>query len=700
MTNAPASTLLGEILARLDRGDAPDSRWPDARGEYWALCPLHSDQHATNFSVSERGFTCFACGEKGGLAALASRLGVAALHANGGGNIPPSPPSLTLEEYAEAKRLPCAFLASLGLKTIYLEREPVLRIPYWDEAGEEIAARLRLSVAGAGRDRFRWRKGSRPQPYGLWKLDEARAAGYALLVEGESDSQTLWYHGLPALGIPGAATWRPEWARHLAGLTTYIWQEPDAGGAEFVRKVGESLPGALVIRAPAQRKDPSECHLLGDDLPALMDQLRATAVPYQQIQAAARSVEAARAEAQAGALLACPDLLGEFAAVCRRLGLVGEDRNACILYLALTSRFLDRPVSVVVKGPSSGGKSFLVETVLKAFPPAAFYALSSMSERALAYSQEPLANRILVIYEAAGVGGDFATYLLRSLLSEGRVRYETVEKTHDGLVPRLIEREGPTGAITTTTSISLHPENETRMLSLTVRDDTAQTRAVFESLADRANGIGPAPVDLAPWQALQTWLQLAGVRAVTIPFARELATRSEPAAVRLRRDFGAVLGLVKAHAILHQRCRRVEQGRIVAEVADYRAVHGLVADLLNEGVEATVKAEIRATVEAVRDLHRKGQEPVTLNELAAHLGLDKSAVSRRVGVARRAGWIVNQETRRGQPAQLVPGNGLPAERSVLPDPETLAQGGGGGVYPSHNAATVQHASPDREVFDL
>ena len=65
-----------------------------------------------------------------------------------------------------------------------------------------------------------------------------------------------------------------------------------------------------------------------------------------------------------------------------------------------------------------------------------------MSERALAYSEEPLVHRFLVLYEAAGVAGDFATYLLRSLLSEGCIRYESVEKTAAGLKPRLIERPG------------------------------------------------------------------------------------------------------------------------------------------------------------------------------------------------------------------------------------------------------------------
>ena len=185
------------------------------------------------------------------------------------------------------------------------------------------------------------------------------------------------------------------------------------------------------------------------------------------------------------------------------VGLVGEDKNALLIYLAATSRLLDNPVSVAVKGPSAGGKSWTVERVLHFFPDEAYHALSAMSERALVYSKEPLKNRMLVIFEAAGMTGDFTSYLIRSLLSEGCVRYETVESTSEGLIPRLIEREGPTGLIVTTTQVHLHPENETRLLSLTVMDSPAQTRDVLLSLADED---GEPDVDIGPWLALQDWI--------------------------------------------------------------------------------------------------------------------------------------------------------------------------------------------------
>ncbi len=64
------------------------------------------------------------------------------------------------------------------------------------------------------------------------------------------------------------------------------------------------------------------------------------------------------------------------------------------------------------------------------------------------------------LYETAAMSGDFPTYLIRSLLSEGYLRYETVEKTSEGLRLRRIEREGPASLVATTTTIKLHPQRD------------------------------------------------------------------------------------------------------------------------------------------------------------------------------------------------------------------------------------------------
>ena len=678
MRPGPDSRATARILQRLQRVRPSGDGWT-------ALCPAHDD-HQPSLSIGQGldGRVLLRCHAGCPVEQIVAALGLslsdlfdappipcrypAASSSPSASHRPASPEGLTLREYATAKRLPLDLLQELGVTEVTRRGRRALRMPYTDERGAESAVRFRLALRGD--QRFRWKRGSRVLPYGLSRLHEAREAGYVLLVEGESDAQTLWLHGLPALGIPGASTWRNEWGRFLEGLLVYLWREPDPGGDTLLDAVGHSLPETLVLTPPPGIKDISQHHVAGGDVLGLMQELVAQARTVSDLRAVELQQAHQRERVEAGELVDQPDILATFADVVQRLGLAGEEQHAQLLYLALTSRLLDRPVSLCVKGPSSSGKSFLVDTVLRAFPDDSYHALSAMSERALVYSQEPLSHRFLVIFEAAGLGSDFASYLLRSLLSEGRLRYETVESTAQGLRPRSIEREGPTGLIVTTTKTALHPENETRLFSITVRDDRQQTRSVLRAAALEASGQTPEPPDLKPWHALQRWLS-SGERRAVIPYARWLAENISDAAVRMRRDFTALLHLIQAHAILHQAHReRDAQGRIVATAADYAGVHRLVADIVSEGVQATVSRSIRETVDAVAGLILQTGWPVSRSQVARALRIDPSATSRRLHRAARLGYLVRQ--RQGLVVRWSLGEPLPRDTSVLPTPEVLS----------------------------
>ena len=671
-----------DLLARL-KGVEPS-------GDGWtARCPAHEDRH-NSLSVHHRdGRWLVKCHAGCNWRAITDALGMDAAdlfddEERGGGRFHPSDnrataqptagasasqiPGLTLDRYATLKMLPIDFLKTCGLSEFNFDHKPAVRIPYFGIGGEELAVRFRIALDG---ERFRWKSGTKPCLYGLNRLAEARQQGQVALVEGESDCHTLWLHGIPAIGIPGAANWREERdARHLDGIDTiYVVVEPDRGGDAVKQWLSRSTIRHRAKLVTLPTKDPSALHLQGADEFARRWQVACLgAVPWMAVEAQASAEEHSDAWEKCSALAQEPKILDRFAVELSRIGVVGERRAAKLIFLAVTSRLLDRPVSVAIKGPSSGGKSFVVESTLKFFPPDAFYALTAMSDRALAYSNEPLKHRHLVLYEASGMASDFATYLIRSLLSEGRLRYETVEKTKEGLVPRLIEREGPTGLIVTTTSLRLHPENETRMLSLTITDTREQTSAVFRALAQENNRV---EVDLTQWHALQTWLA-TGPSGVVIPFAERLAELVPPVAVRLRRDFKTVLMLVRAHALLHQASRRKdERGRVIAEIEDYTVVRELIADLVAVGVEATVKPEVREVVNTVAALLEGGKNEVRQSELKSALRLDKSAISRRVADALDGGFLKNLEDRKGRPARLVLGDALPDDLEVLPTPAQL-----------------------------
>jgi hypothetical protein len=608
---------------------------------------------------------------------------------DGGAGIPPDSSAnvqtaqgCTLEQYAAAKRLPLDFLRNLGLSEISYMEARAVRIPYRDTRGEEVTVRFRraLSKSSDGDNRFCWKKGAKPCLYGLWRLAEARSAGYVVLVEGESDCHTLWYHHIPALGLPGADMWREDRdAGHFDGIPTiFVVVEPDRGGQRVKEWLAKSqIRDRVKLVELGQSKDPSALYL--SDPARFLDRWQAAlaaSVSWTDRESAAVEAQRNAAWEQCEKLAREPRILDRFATDLVECGVVGEARTAKLLYLIVTSRFLERPVSAVIKGPSSGGKSYLTEQVLRFFPESAYYALSAMSEKALAYSTEPLQHRFLVICEAVGMQSDFTSYLLRSLLSEGRLRYETLEKTAEGVKPRLIEREGPTGLCVTTTALKLHPENETRLLSLLVTDTPEQTRAVLRALA-KASAAGHHTVDMTPWHALQRWLE-KGEHRVVIPYAESLMEKVPPVAVRLRRDSKALLNLIHAHALLHQATReRDAEGRIMATLDDYTVVRELVVDLMGEGVHRTVPPTVRETVAAVEKLQEANDdryEPITIRQVAEALGIDESAASRRVKRAVDLGYLRNEEPNFRRPARLLVGDPMPEDCEILPPPEALCDG--------------------------
>jgi hypothetical protein len=363
-------------------------------------------------------------------------------------------------------------LRAWGVSDISYLGRPAVRIAYLDGTNNELSARfrLRLEKLEEDDDRFRWKKGSKAVPYGQNRLLIARERGYVVLMEGESDCHACWQHGEPALGIPGAGCWKDDRdAPLLDGVDIiYVIREPDAGGETLIKRFSASvLLSRIRVVTLGEHKDPSALHLADPD--AFLTHWQAAkdaAVPLLDLLSEQAKADAEAAWNACQALAQAPDILDQAAGTIARLGVAGETRAVKLVYLASVSRLLERPVSVAVKGPSSVGKSHLVEQTLRLFPSEAFYALTAMSERALAYSEEPIRHRMLVIYEANGLSGDTASYLMRSLLSEGRIDYETVEKTKDGLKARRVTREGPAGLIVTTTAVSLHPENETRLVSI------------------------------------------------------------------------------------------------------------------------------------------------------------------------------------------------------------------------------------------
>ena len=213
-------------------------------------------------------------------------------------------------------------------------------------------------------------------------------------------------------------------------------------------------------------------------------------------------------------LAEAPDLLARVVEQVRNQGVVGETHLVQLVYIAGVSRLLDTPINPLVKGASSGGKSFVSQQTLRLFPPESVLMLTTSSPLSLVYDPAPLAHKIICVYEATQLQADetsVSAMLLRCLISEGKIIHQTTVEDKDAEYGRrtvTIVREGPICLVITTTG-ELHAENETRMLSIRVSEDRSQTTAVLTKLGERAAGTIDVESDLSVFHDLQRWLALA-----------------------------------------------------------------------------------------------------------------------------------------------------------------------------------------------
>ena len=315
---------------------------------------------------------------------------------------------------------------------------------------------------------------------------------------------------------------------------------------------------------------------------------------------------------------------GDFGA----LGLARERVGARLLYLSAISRKLPRPVSVLVKGISSAGKSSLVEKVIQLCPPEDVHPYSRISATALDNMRKgALRHKLLVIFEYAGA--EASDYSIRTIQSERVLRIAVSEKSaQTGRWETEIRTvEGPVAVFLTTTRTNLNEENATRMLEVyadETQEQTAEIHKVQRRDVDPAWVAKGSEVEeiIARHQNAQRLLRPL---KVVIPFHEHITFPIDR--VRYRRDFPQFLYLIAAVAFLHQYQREIrcygEVGCIVAQLEDYAVAHDLMVEYLRRS-GADVPLRSLELLEAAKQLVGS----ITRRALEEHLGWGMEEVKR------------------------------------------------------------------------
>ncbi len=251
-------------------------------------------------------------------------------------------------------------------------------------------------------------------------------------------------------------------------------------------------------------------------------------------------------------------------------GIVGEDSNALVSYLACVSRKLDKPLAIMIQSTSAAGKSALMDSVLSLMPENDQHKFAAMTGQSLYYMGElDLKHTILAISEEEGAHN--ASYALKLLQSEGEVSIASTGKneTTGDMETKTYQVEGPVMLMMTTTAIDIDEELMNRCLVLSVNESREQTQAIHamqrkkRTLSGLKQKVKTTQI-IEQHHAAQTLLKSL---AVINPFAEHLTFLSDK--TRTRRDHEKYLTLIDAIALLHQYQRETKQITEGDKVTEY-----------------------------------------------------------------------------------------------------------------------------------
>jgi hypothetical protein len=286
---------------------------------------------------------------------------------------------------------------------------------------------------------------------------------------------------------------------------------------------------------------------------------------------------------EADALLADPLLIKQIMDDVAALDVAGERELIATVFFMGVSRLLDRPLAGIVQGPSSSGKSYLIDRTAKLFPPEAVIHATQMTPQALFHMRPgTLAHRFIVGGERSRVEDDEraeATRALREMLSAGKLTKLMPVKVDGGRIETvLIEQDGPIAYIESTTLAKVFDEDANRCLMLHTDEQPQQTRRIVQKLAAAYSGAtGETSTDrlIQRHHALQRMLERL---PVVIPYAERLGELFTSDRVEVRRAFPQLMSMVHAVTLLYQRQRQQDSnGQLVATADDYQLARHLLS---------------------------------------------------------------------------------------------------------------------------
>jgi DNA primase catalytic core len=341
-----------------------------------------------------------------------------------------------------------------------------------------------------------------------------------------------------------------------------------------------------------------------------------------------------------------PDLIGRLRAAFHQAGIIGEETNTLVAYLAGVSRKLERPLAIIIQSASAAGKTTLMDAVLAFFPEEEQVKYSAMTGQSLFYlGTINLQRKILAVVEEAGA--EKATYALKLLQSEGELTIASTGK--DPATGRMVTQEyhvaGPVMIFLTTTAIDLDEELQNRCLTLAVDESPEQTGRIHRQQRERRTlaGLIARAERQKVLKILRNAQRLLAPLEVLNPYAPNLTFPT--GRTRHRRDHEKYLTLIDAIALLHQHQREIRtlpgQPRYLEVIpADIALANELAPEILGRAQDE-LPPQTRRLLGHIRELVKPKRRRPQATPRTAATAAGGPTFSRRE-LRNHCGWSLTQ----------------------------------------------------------
>ena len=398
-----------------------------------------------------------------------------------------------------------------------------------------------------------------------------------------------------------------------------------------------------------------------------------------------RNKSASRAtRARAIAILRSPRFFCKLLEALGREGLVGEEKNALVIYVVAVSRLLSRPLNLFVKGQSSSGKNHTVKKVLRLIPQKCICEVTNSSEKAWNYMGRRLQHKV-VFFQEESVAFGGKQHPARLLISENRLeRLVTVRRGAQFTTKKQVT-EGPVACISTTTREQLQVDDETRHVSIWADESREQTARIVRTQLTNASGL--TEEEIRVWHTVQELLaERSSIPIQLPPWFDLVASKVWTDDVRIRRYFPAFVEACRTVCLM--RSYRDDENKpksLQVSFRDYAIATLIFQDAFAKSLSPVDEKSMKLRECFGRILSKNKGQPVSAQDIATEMGIPLHEAYEQI---RRA--VSQKFVRRANPPQRANlKRYLPTEASIqfLPNPEQVFKRiGGAGRLVNHDLA--------------